>query len=117
MADSQETRAANSKAIVDKTAAKAESEGKLMETKEALSGAAEDVRLSAATITDLHASCDFIMQNYDMRKEHVPTRLTPSRTPRLSCRVPKCEHVMSALTFDSLIPRITNAFQTRSTAK
>jgi len=69
MADSQETRAANSKAIVDKTAAKAESEGKLMETKEALSGAAEDVRLSAATITDLHASCDFIMQNYDMRKE------------------------------------------------
>merc|ERR1719486_155223 len=47
----------------------AESQGKLMETKEALSGAAEDVRLSAATITDLHASCDFIMQNYDMRKE------------------------------------------------
>jgi len=69
MADSQETRAGNSKAIVDKTATKAETEGKLMETKEALSGAAEDVKLSAATISDLHASCDFIMQNYDMRKE------------------------------------------------
>jgi len=69
MADSQATRAANSKAIVDKTAAKAEAEGKLMETKEARAGAATDVKLSATTITDLHASCDFIMQNYDMRKE------------------------------------------------
>merc|ERR1719281_250914 len=69
MADSQETRASNSKAIVDKTASKAESEGKLMETKEALAGAATDVKLAATTITDLHGSCDFIMQNYDMRKE------------------------------------------------
>jgi len=69
MADSQATRAANSKAIVDKTAAKAESEGKLMETKEARAGAATDVKLAATTITDLHGSCDFIMQNYDMRKE------------------------------------------------
>jgi len=69
MSDSQATRAANSKAIVDKTAAKAETEGKLMQTKEARAGAAEDVKLAATTITDLHASCDFIMQNYDMRKE------------------------------------------------
>merc|ERR1719310_1165578 len=35
MADSQATRASDSKAIVDKTAAKAEHEGKLMQTKEA----------------------------------------------------------------------------------
>merc|ERR1719213_1615329 len=69
MADSQEKRAGDSKAIVDKTAAKAEAEGKLMETKEALAGAATDVKLVATTITDLHGSCDFIMQNYDMRKE------------------------------------------------
>jgi len=69
MADSQATRAANSKAIVDKTATKAETEGKLMETKEALAGAATDVKLAATTISDLHGSCDFIMQNYDMRKE------------------------------------------------
>merc|ERR1719440_1188997 len=53
----------------EKTAAKAETEGKLMETKEARAGSAEDVKLAATTITDLHASCDFIMQNYDMRKE------------------------------------------------
>jgi hypothetical protein len=69
MSDSQATRAANSKAIVDKTATKAETEGKLMQTKEARAGSAEDVKLAATTITDLHASCDFIMQNYDMRKE------------------------------------------------
>jgi len=69
MSDSQATRAADSKAIVDKTAAKAEQEGKLMETKEALAAAAEDVKLSATVITDLHGRCDFIMQNYDMRKE------------------------------------------------
>jgi len=69
MADSQATRAADSQAIVDKTASKAELEGKLMETKEARAGSAEDVKLAAATISDLHGSCDFIMQNYDMRKE------------------------------------------------
>merc|ERR1719217_665340 len=69
MADSQATRASDSKAIVDKTAAKAETEGKMMQTKEALSGASEDVKLAAATISDLHGSCDFIMQNYDLRKE------------------------------------------------
>merc|ERR1719214_61394 len=69
MGDSQTTRAADSKAIVDKEASKAEHEGKLMETKEARAGSAEDVKLAAATISDLHGSCDFIMQNYDMRKE------------------------------------------------
>merc|ERR1719217_1366790 len=69
MGDSSATRASDSQAIVDKTAAKAELEGKLMETKEARAAAAEDVKLAAATISDLHGSCDFIMQNYDMRKE------------------------------------------------
>jgi len=69
MADSQATRQADSKAIVDKTAAKAEHEGKLMQTKEARGAASEDVKLAAATISDLHGSCDFIMQNYDLRKE------------------------------------------------
>jgi len=69
MADSQATRQSDSKAIVDKTAAKAEHEGKLMQTKEARGAASEDVKLAAATIADLHSSCDFIMQNYDLRKE------------------------------------------------
>merc|ERR1719161_2284359 len=69
MADSQVTRKADSKAIVDKTAAKAETEGKLMEAKEGLAAASQDVTLVATTIQDLHAKCDFIMQNFDMRKE------------------------------------------------
>merc|ERR1719379_1010275 len=69
MADSQATRKADSKAVVDKTAAKAEAEGKLMEAKEGRAASAEDVKLIATTIQDLHARCDFIMQNFDMRKE------------------------------------------------
>merc|ERR1719465_212924 len=69
MEDSKTTRAADSKAIVDKEAAKAESEGKLEASKEARAGAAEDVKLAATTISDLHATCDFIMDNYDLRKE------------------------------------------------
>merc|ERR1719420_758905 len=69
MSDSQASRAGDSKAIVDKEAAKAESETKLMATKEARAGAAEDVKLTATTIQDLHATCDFIMENYDLRKE------------------------------------------------
>merc|ERR1719440_2178641 len=53
MSDSQATRQADSKAVVDKTAAKAESEGKLMQTKEARAAASEDVKLVATTIQDL----------------------------------------------------------------
>merc|ERR1719386_115255 len=69
MAESEETRAANSKGIVTKTAAKAELEGKLTVSKDALTAVSTDLDLIAATLGDLHMQCDFLLQNYDLRKE------------------------------------------------
>jgi len=69
MADSQETRAGDSKALTGKTAAKAETESVLMTTKEIRSATATDLKQVATVIADLHAACDFIMQNFDLRKE------------------------------------------------
>merc|ERR1719395_253089 len=69
MADSQATRAQDSKSIVDKEAAKATLEEKLMAAKKKHSATSEELALVKSYIGDLHVSCDFIMQNFDLRKE------------------------------------------------
>jgi hypothetical protein len=69
MSESQETRAAYSKAIVTKTASKAETESKLEVAKEGLTAVSTDLDLIASTLGDLHMQCDFLLQNYDLRKE------------------------------------------------
>jgi len=69
MADSQTSRAQDSKSIVDKEAAKATLEEKLMSAKKKYSETTESLQLIATYIGDLHVSCDFIMQNGDLRKE------------------------------------------------
>jgi len=69
MEESEATRAANSKGITTKTAAKAELEGKLTVSKDALTAVSTDLDLIAATLGDLHMQCDFLLQNYDLRKE------------------------------------------------
>jgi len=69
MEESEETRAANSKGIVTKSASKATLEGKLEAEKETLTATNTDLDLIAATLGDLHMQCDFLLQNYDLRKE------------------------------------------------
>jgi len=69
MEESEETRTANSKAIVTKTSSKAAAEAKLESAKEALTAVSTDLDLIAATLGDLHMQCDFLLQNYDLRKE------------------------------------------------
>jgi len=69
MADSQETRAGDTKALTGKTTTKAEVEASLMTTKEIRSATATDLKQVGTVIQDLHAACDFIMQNFDLRKE------------------------------------------------
>merc|ERR1719324_2097195 len=54
MADSAEKRANDSKAITDKSAQKAQLEGELQATEEALH--------------DLHTDCDWLLENFDLRK-------------------------------------------------
>merc|ERR1719375_1846676 len=69
MADSQAARAQDSKSIVDKEAAKATMEEKLMSAKKNHAATKEEISLVVSYIGDLHVSCDFIMQNFDLRKE------------------------------------------------
>merc|ERR1719456_1045308 len=69
MADSQATRAGDTKALTGKKATKAETEDSLMTTKEIRSATATDLKQVQTVIQDLHAACDFIMQNFDLRKE------------------------------------------------
>jgi len=69
MADAQSNRAADSKSVTDKTAAKADLEAKLVTEKESHAGATKALLGVGKLIADLHAQCDFIVENYDMRKE------------------------------------------------
>merc|ERR1719213_458767 len=69
MADSQAQRAGDTKSLTGKQSSKAEIEGKLQTSKETQAATAQDLKLIATTIQDLHASCDFILENFDLRKE------------------------------------------------
>merc|ERR1719265_2975882 len=69
MADSQATRAGDTKALTGKTATKAETEALLMTTKETRSATSTDIKQVTRVIAELHAACDFIMTNFDLRKE------------------------------------------------
>merc|ERR1719263_616723 len=69
MADSQASRAADTKSLTGKKSTKAEVEGKLMTSKETRAATVQDLKLVGTTIQDLHASCDFILQNHDLRLE------------------------------------------------
>merc|ERR1719428_2108503 len=69
MADSQDSRAQDTKSITEKESAKATLEGKLVTAKESKTLSVEKLQENANYIFDLHASCDFIMESFDMRKE------------------------------------------------
>merc|ERR1719263_2378135 len=69
MENSEATRSADTKAITDKSVTKAELETKLQGLKESAAATATDLDLIATTIQDLHVSCDFLLQNFDLRKE------------------------------------------------
>jgi predicted nucleic acid-binding Zn-ribbon protein len=69
MADSQATRAGDVKALTGKESTKAETEDALMTAKETRSATATDLKQVQTVISDLHVSCDFILQNFDLRKE------------------------------------------------
>jgi len=69
MGDSQATRAGDVTALTGKETTKAQAEEQLVATKETRSATATDLKQVQSVIADLHASCDFILQNGDLRKE------------------------------------------------
>lgn len=75
MAESQESRAASAKALTDKTAAKAELEEKLVVGKETNTANYKELAAVGKLISDLHGSCDFIIENFEARKEARTTEI------------------------------------------
>merc|ERR1719440_248211 len=69
MTESAASRAQAAQSITDKEASRAQLETKLQETKEAKVLTTETLEDIALTVNHLHTSCDFIIQNYDSRKE------------------------------------------------
>jgi len=69
MADSQQTRAEYSQVVTNKEAAKAKLAVKLESIKTAKTDANKDLGIVQGLLNDLHISCDYLMDNYDARKE------------------------------------------------
>merc|ERR1719191_458675 len=69
MAESEDSRAQDTKSITEKESSKATLEGKLVTTKESKALSVEKLTEIGNYVFDLHASCDFIMESFDMRKE------------------------------------------------
>lgn len=69
MEDSQSSRSQDMKSITDKSVAKANLEQRLQTLKDDLALGNEELMEIKQMISNLHASCDFIVQNFDLRKE------------------------------------------------
>jgi len=69
MADSAEKRATDSKTITEKEAQKAGLEGDLDQAKKDNKAASADLLALGEYIAQLHGSCDFLIENFDVRRE------------------------------------------------
>merc|ERR1719409_2647244 len=76
MADSQATRSQNVASITDKEAAKADMDTAVEETKSKLDSEQASLADIKQYILQLHANCDFIVENYDLRKAARENELT-----------------------------------------
>merc|ERR1719387_1054834 len=68
MADSQASREKSVESITAKEMAKAELDTKIADTKEALASQKAELTNVQQYLAELHAKCDFILENFDMRK-------------------------------------------------
>merc|ERR1719235_1720682 len=68
MSESQESRATMVESITSKEVAKADLDTKIEATKEKKSSEEAQLDSIKQTIAQLHADCDFLIENYDLRK-------------------------------------------------
>merc|ERR1719387_2282551 len=68
MAESQKTRAQNVESITADEAAKADLDTKVESTKQKKTSQETELSNIKGYITQLHANCDFLIENYDLRK-------------------------------------------------
>jgi len=69
MSASQKTRSTNAKSITEKESAKAEWSEKIENAKTENASTTDALNKLNEAIAGLHASCDFLIESYDMRKE------------------------------------------------
>jgi septal ring factor EnvC (AmiA/AmiB activator) len=69
LSDSAEKRARDSKALTDKTSAKAGMESDLESDKESKASTTKELMATEAYISSLHGECDWLLQYFDVRKE------------------------------------------------
>merc|ERR1719197_419584 len=69
MADSANKRAADSKSITEKEAAKGDLEESLTEQTEEKAGTTKELFATLEYISSLHAECDWLIKFFDVRKE------------------------------------------------
>jgi septal ring factor EnvC (AmiA/AmiB activator) len=69
MEDSKKKRADDAKSIDDKNGAKAASEGELQNHKDSKASLSNELRANGEYIAGLHGECDWLLQNFDSRKE------------------------------------------------
>merc|ERR1719230_2290563 len=68
MSESQESRATMVQSVTTKEVAKADLDTKIEATKEKKSSEEAQLASLKQTIAQLHADCDFLVENYDLRK-------------------------------------------------
>jgi len=69
MGASQKTREANAKSITAKEGAKADWQEKIEQSKEEQASTLDALQKNGEYIAGLHSSCDFLVDNFDLRKE------------------------------------------------
>merc|ERR1719272_495156 len=69
MADSADKRADDSKTTADKVGVKADTEATLQKNTEGLAAKNKEAMANAEYISSLHGECDWLISNYDARKE------------------------------------------------
>jgi len=69
MFDCSEKRAGESKAVTDKTSAKAEMETELQNSMDAKDALGTELQATKQYLADLHKECDWLLGNFETRKE------------------------------------------------
>merc|ERR1719238_836914 len=69
MADAKEKRAQDSKSITEKEGTKAAAETALQEKSDAHAAEQEELNATNQYMADLHNECDWLLENFDVRKE------------------------------------------------
>jgi len=91
---SAEKRATDSKTIVEKEGQKAEAEERLSKDGHSKKAAAKELMALGEYIANLHSNCDFLVQNFDLRKE--------ARANEIGS-IQKAKAVLSGADYDALM--------------